>query len=308
MLRLGLCCMFRDAPIRFATTTATAMLRLPREQALARLSALGLANAKSLHAAFEYCVANQIGCFRVLSQILPVKTHPTCGYSIDELPDAELIRSTFVAAGQFAREQGLRTCFHPDQFVVLNSPRPEVVAASLRELEAQAEIAEWIGADVINLHGGGAYGDKPRALAELARCLDQLSPRVRARLTVENDDKIYTVADLLPVCRVTGIPLVYDVHHHRCLPDDLTIEVATQEAQATWNREPLFHISSPQDGWDGPKPERHHDLIDIRDFPECWRDLTVTVEVEARAKEAAVAQLRQDLVRTKPPKSRARRP
>jgi UV DNA damage endonuclease len=102
--------------------------------------------------------------------------------------------------------------FHPDQFVVLNSPRLDVVEKSVQELEYQEQVAEWIGADVINIHGGGAYGDKPKALADFARNIDRLSSRVRKRLTVENDDKTYTPADLLPTCKTTGIPLVYDVH------------------------------------------------------------------------------------------------
>ena len=126
----------------------------------------------------------------------------------------------------------MRTCFHPDQFVVLNSPRPDVVEASVRELEYQAEVAEWVGADVLNVHGGGAYGDKPKALDDFARNLGLLSDRVRSRLTVENDDKSYTPADLLPLCRAEGLPLVYDVHHHRCLGDGLTVDEATAEAVA----------------------------------------------------------------------------
>jgi len=92
-----------------------------------------------------------------------------------------------------------------------------------------------------------------------------------------------------------GIPLVYDVHHHRCNPDGLSVEEATNQAIATWNREPLFHISSPLEGWKGPKPSRHHDFINVRDFPQCWHDLDVTVEVEAKAKEVAVQQLRTTL-------------
>ena len=40
----------------------------------------------------------------------------------------------------------------------------------------------------------------------------------------------------------------------------------------------MFHISSPIEGWDGPKPERHHDFIDVEDFPECWRRKKITVE------------------------------
>ncbi len=42
-------------------------------------------------------------------------------------------------------------------------------------------------------------------------------------------------------------------------------------------------ISSPIAGWDGPRPERHHDFIDPMDFPDCWRDLDATIEVEAKA-------------------------
>jgi ligand-binding SRPBCC domain-containing protein len=86
----------------------------------------------------------------------------------------------------------------------------------------------------------------------------------------------------LPLCRKAGLPLVYDVHHHRCLPDGATIEQTSTEARSTWNREPLFHISSPRDGWNGPKPQRHHDYIDPDDFPECWRGLDLTLEAMNR--------------------------
>ena len=201
----------------------------------------------------------------------------------------------FEECGAFAAEAGLRTCFHPDQFVVLNSRRPEVVEASIRELEYQAEVAEWMGADVINVHAGGAFGDKSAALAAFAVNAGRLSARVRSRLTVENDDTTYTPRDLLPLCESTGLPLVYDVHHHRCLPDGLDVEQATELAVATWDREPMFHISSPIEGWDGPKPQRHHDYIDLADFPRSWMALDVTVEVEAKAKELAVLRLKESL-------------
>jgi UV DNA damage endonuclease len=85
------------------------------------------------------------------------------------------------------------------------------------------------------------------------------------------------------------------VHHHRCNQDELSVEEATDQALATWNREPLFHISSPIEGWKGPKPRRHHDFINIVDFPECWRDLSLTVEVEAKSKEVAVQKLMKQL-------------
>jgi len=175
--------------------------------------------------------------------------------------------------------------------VVLNSPNRQTLARSLEELGYQAEVAEWVGADVINLHGGGGYGDKPAALLALRRNIEGLPAAVRSRLTLENDDRVFTPADLLPVCRDLRVPLVYDVHHHRCLPDGKPIEAATERALTTWPREPLFHISSPVAGWRGPQPERHHDYINPKAFPAAWKHHTLTVEVEAKAKELAVAHL-----------------
>jgi len=294
-LRLGLCCLFAVEPIKFRTTTATAMLRLTRKQRLARLADLCLANADALLAALRFCAAHGIAAFRVNSQILPVKTHPTAGYTMSELPGGAGIVERFKECGKFARANALRLSFHPDQFVVLNSPNPKTLAHSLEELDYQAEVAEWVGADTINIHGGGAYGDKTAALGALRKNIERLPVPVRSRLTLENDDKVYTPSDLLPVCADTGVPLVYDVHHHRCLSDGLSVAETTKRARKTWKSEPLFHISSPIEGWNGPKPQRHHDYINVADFPDEWLGWPLTVEVEAKAKELAVARLIDDL-------------
>jgi UV DNA damage endonuclease len=294
-IRLGLCCAFVEQPIKFRNTTVKAIGAMRRDAALARLSTLCLANADALLESLRFCADNGIGCFRINSQILPLKTHAEQGYDLLDLPDGGEIVRRFRSCGEFARHHRIRTSFHPDQFVVLNSPRPEVVDRSVAELEYQAEVAEWVGADVINVHGGGAYGDKPDALTRFARVLRRLPSPVRRRITIENDDLIYTPSELLPLCRAEGIPLVYDVHHHRCNQDDLSVDEATERAIGTWDRQPMFHISSPLAGWQGPKPRRHHDFIDVRDFPDCWRGLPLTVEVEAKAKEVAVLRLMKQL-------------
>lgn len=307
-LRLGLCCLFAREPIKFRTTTATAMLRLGKRERLARLAELCLVNADALLAALDYCAAHGIGAFRVNSQILPIKTHPTAGYAVEELPGSSAIVARYRECAAFASEHELRLSFHPDQFVVLNSPNPLTLKHSLAELDYQTEVAEWIGADTINVHGGGAYGDKPSALCALRTNIERLPERVRSRLTLENDDKVYTPNDLLPVCAGAGVPLVYDAHHHRCCPDGLTVAAATEAARATWGRrEPLFHISSPLEGWDGPKPQRHHDYIDAGDFPKAWIGWPLTVEVEAKAKELAVGKLRTDLAESKEVQAKPRR-
>ena len=307
MIRLGLCCIFRDEPIRFRTTTATAIKRLPCREGRKKLARLCVENAAALLSALQFCAANGIGCFRVNSQILPLKTHPDLSYDVEGFPDGQHIVEKFQECGKFAKSAGLRTTFHPDQFVVLNSPKPDIVAQSIQEIEYQAEVAQWIGADVINIHAGGAYGDKAAALKRFAKSLARLSKAARKRLTVENDDTIFTPADLLPVCQSKGIPLVYDVHHHRCNPDALNEDEATRQALATWNREPLFHISSPLQGWKGRNCRHHHDYIDIRDFPVLWDGLDVTVEVEAKAKERAVKKLAHTLARRSQRKLRVKK-
>lgn len=294
-LRLGLCCQFAQEPIKFRTTTVTAMRRLDKPERLARLSDRCRTNADALMAALAYCASHGIGAFRINSQILPIKTHPDIGYRMDELPDGEAIIRRFRECGEFASANNLRLSFHPDQFVVLNSPTPNTLANSRAELDYQAEVADWVGADTINIHGGGAYGDKAAALEVLRQNIETLPDPVRSRLTLENDDKVYTPSDLLPICEATGVPLVYDVHHHRCLPDEFTVTEATERARATWQTEPLFHISSPIEGWQGPKPQRHHDYIDANDFPDNWLGWPLTVEVEAKAKEHALTKLITDL-------------
>jgi len=298
VIRLGLCCKFHEAPITFKTTTVTALQRLPREQQVDKLSQLALANAEALRLALAYCVQHDIGCFRVNSQILPVKTHHGVGYAVEDLPQAARIVAAFKACGSFARQQGVRLTFHPDQFILLSALKPEITRLSIADLEYQAEVAAWVGADVINIHAGGSYGNKAEALARVAAMVKALPQAVRARLTLENDDRVYTPADLLPLCRETRTPFVYDVHHHRCLPDGLSMEEATAQALATWDREPLFHVSSPKDGYGSKNPRPHHDFIAPSDFPEQWLALDLTVEVEAKAKEVAIARLRQDLSRS----------
>jgi UV DNA damage endonuclease len=229
-----------------------------------------------------------------MSPLFPRITHPDVGYSLGDLPDGGAITHQLGLVRSFAAQHDIRLSFHPDQFVVLSSPHPAVVENSILELTYQAGLAEMVGADVINIHAGGVYGDKQSALQRFSRVFPGLPENIRSRLTLENDDISYTVRDLLPVCTALDIPLVYDVHHHRCNPDGLSVEEATRLAGETWQRvgrEQYCHLSSPKAGWGGGNPKPHADYIDPADVPECWQGKRMTVDVEAKAKELAVVRL-----------------
>lgn len=302
MIRFGLCCIFRKEPIKFRRTTAAYVLKMDEKKRKEYLSGLCLSNLEALVRAFDFCLHNGIGDFRVNSQIFPLYTHPEAGYVLEDLPNAEKIFAAAERCRRFAGEHDLRITFHPDQFNVLSSPSEDVLRRTVEELSYQARACGMLGGDVVNVHGGGMYGDKPAALLRLIKNIGSLPEEVRCLLTLENDDRTYTPEDLLPVCRKTGVPLVYDVHHHRCNPDTLSVEEATEKAAATWKgrpakadgilrEEPLVHISSPKFGWGGKDKQKHRDFIDPADFPDCWLPMDITVEVEAKAKELAVLRL-----------------
>jgi len=296
VIRLGLCCQFLDSPIQFRTATHRYVATLEPEVRRAYLADIAGHNADALAAAVERCHQLGIGAFRMSSQILPLATHPDSGYTLDHLDPSGGISGAYEWAGALARAYDVRLSFHPDQFVVLNSEREAVVKSAVQELELQGEVAEIVGADVIVVHAGGAGGGVPAAVERLERGLGLLTPRARERLALENDDRCFTPLSLGRLCQRTGVPLVYDAHHHRCLPDGLSVAEASELAFGTWGeREPYAHISSPRDGWESPNPRAHADYIDPADFPGFWLDRTITVDVEAKAKERAVLALKEAL-------------
>jgi UV DNA damage endonuclease len=297
-IRFGLCCIFRQEPIRFRQVTAKILLTLSRTDQLLRLSEICLHNVQNLYKSLNYVSANGIGAFRILSPLFPRYTHPEVAYTLDDLPAGESIKQELGRIRKFRKKRDIRLSFHPDQFNVLSSPRPEVISNTMRELEYQGLLADLVDAEVINLHAGGVYGNKKEALERLGKNICKLPEAVLSRLSLENDDISFTPADILPVCQKLQIPMVYDVHHHRCNPDAYSVEEATAHAMETWlqlGREPYFHVSSPKNGWQKGSPKPHADYIDPADFPSCWRGKKITVDVEAKAKELAVLQLMKEL-------------
>lgn len=93
---------------------------------------------------------------------------------------------------------------------------PRVGGAQIFDLMG-FEPSHW---NKINIHVGGVYGDKKSTIDRFAANFRRLSPNLRARLTLENDDTPsgYSISDLLPLHEATGIPLVFDFHHYKFCP------------------------------------------------------------------------------------------
>lgn len=291
-LRFGLCCIFIKEPIKFRTAYAINLKKFTKNERIAQLSDLCLQNSQNLLLALQTVNRLKIKAFRINSKFFPLYTHPDFAYTPEKLQNWEEIHKILDEAKKYAVENNIRLSFHPDQFVILSSPREDVVKNSISELEYHARMASLTGAQVVNIHIGGKYDSKESALARFAENFKRLSNGVQKLITIENDDIIYTPSDVRKVSEKLKIPFVYDVHHHRCNSDNLSEKEATTLCVESWQKyrpeqEPYFHVSSPKT----PGSREHSDYINPADIPKFWHNIKATVDIEAKAKELAIAKL-----------------
>ena len=150
----------------------------------------------------------------------------------------------------------------------------------------------------INIHIGGAYGDKVSAMKRFCENFHRLPDSVKSRLTVENDDKasMYSVVDLYEgVYKVIGIPIVFDYHHHRFCDGGLSEEDALEVSVSTWPSDivPAVHYSesrSKEQLDESIRPQAHSDYV--LDYIDTYGNV-VDIMVEAKAKELAVMKYRE---------------
>lgn len=311
--RFGLCCTFvGEEHFRFRTTTAAHLSRMLAGNASGDVSGdsgtyafyrtLVEHNLRTLLDVLAWCRANHVHAFRISSALWPRATHPVVCEWVERLFGDADIRLLCDAVRTYAREHDIRLSEHPDQFLVGNSLREDVVNGTIAELEFRARLGELLGVEVICLHVGSGAPDRESALWRWESTLPRLSPAVLQRLAFENDDRVFSPESILPACLAWGLPMVYDAHHHRVLADSLDEDEATMLAMASWgDREPHFHLSSPRAGWEGGDARPHHDAIDIGDWPAVWSELLAagvrfTVDIEAKGKERAIFALRTDLL------------
>ncbi|MDJ0365594.1 UV DNA damage repair endonuclease UvsE [Hymenobacter sp. H14-R3] len=199
-----------------------------------RLEATVAANLACLRQILEWNVAHGLLFFRIGSDVVPFGSH-----EVNTFPWQERFAADFEAIGAYVRQHGLRISFHPDQFVVLNSPDPAIVRRSVEELVYQGAMLDLMGLDStakLQIHAGGAYGDKPAALARWAETFRTLVPEaVKTRLVVENDDRLYSLRECLGLHEVTGVPILFDNFHHECLNHGEPMREALRLAAATWH-------------------------------------------------------------------------
>lgn len=262
-----------------------------------------------------YLDSQDIRFYRLAGQLAPYLTHPDMPRFHNQIEECA---TELAAIGDLARAYGIRLTLHPGHYIQLNSPQPGRAQRSAGELIAQTRLLDGFGLDgdaVIVVHVGGRYGDEVKGRERFVRRFEALPARARQRVVLENDDRLYSLADAHWIYQRTGVPIVLDTLHHRCLnPERMDLLDALALALSTWpaERTPKIHVSSPRTELrqtvrngvlhrQAPLPNQHSDfinpftVIDLVDGARRRRLRAFDIMLEAKAKDLALLRLREQI-------------
>jgi UV DNA damage endonuclease len=267
-----------------------------------KLKLVTLSNLNALNVILKYNMENDIHFYRITSALIPLATHP------ETLWNYRLIfKKDFEEIGRILNTSGIRADTHPDQFNVINSIKSEVVSSTINNLWFHVHLFEDMEYKYgkMVLHVGSSAGGKKEALERFKFNFHKIPLEISEKIILENDDKTFTVNEVLKLCRDLAIPMVLDVHHHKCNNDGEKIEERIEEIFNTWKGQhypPKIHFSSPKNG---EMDRSHSDYINAWDFINFLDNVkflnkNFDVMVEAKMKDLALYKLVEDIKELKP--------
>lgn len=275
---------------------------------------------------FVYLDRQDIRMYRMASNLAPYVAHPDMPWFHTQVDECA---TELAILGELATTHGLRLSFHQSLSIVLNAEDERIARNSVAQISAQARILDSMGLGpeaVIVVHVGGVYRHKEAALERFNTRYRLLPEPVRGRLVLENDDRRFSVADILRVHNETGAPLVFDwLHFQNHNPEQTPPMEALEMCLGTWPAgvTPKIHFSSPRTAMRvvertcsstkektrhlrAPLSVEHADFIDPFQFATFVRAArrrslaAFDVMLEAKAKDLAVLHLREQMERFAP--------
>lgn len=293
----GLCCISLnlqelDKPVKFQTMTYKRFSSLNRDDAVKILGDRILNNMVATNIIIQYCADNNL-CYRLSSDLFPLITYDEANVRLEDLPNYDAIQNEFKNISQTISSTGVRVSAHPSEFNVLASTNPKAVDKTIKELNFYSSFFDRIGLEAnynnpMNLHIHNKNGTNSEIIDRFMQNFSRLDNNCRARLVIENDDKIscWSVKELTEIFYpATNIPITFDYLHHSCHPDGLTEEEAIRACYNTWcEYKPLFHYSESRPG---NNPRAH---ADFAYNPINTYNLDFDLDFELKQKDKAIFQ------------------
>ncbi len=249
-------------------------------------------NLNYLGKILEYNIANGILFLRISSDIIPFASHPVCDVDWAQYYSQELKK-----LGLVIKKNNIRISMHPDQFILLNSPNIKVLKNSISELQYHAKLLDSLklnNSHKIQIHVGGVYDDKIKSLERFVLNYRKLPSKIKKRIVIENDDRLYSLADCLFINKKTGVPILFDVFHHKCHNQGESISLALKKAATTWKEkdgDPMVDYSSQKAH---ARKGSHAESLNPRDFLDFAKilgkkNIDVMLEIKDKEKSALKA-------------------
>ncbi len=261
-----------DSTIRLSSLSRDAVLKT------------SISNLECLKRTLLWNLDHEILFFRISSKTIPFASHPKATFDWrDELS------SLLGEVGEVIRENGIRVSMHPGQYVVINSQKRDVVESSIAELRYHADLLDAMGVEGrIQIHVGSSSGGKEEALKRFEVNFQSLPDKVKRRMAIENDDRIFTVKDCLRLYQTLKVPVILDNLHQSLNNDGETFSEALEMVRKTWKERPMIDYSTQQ----GSKRGVHASTLDVdhfREFVKSVDEVDIMLEIKDKEKSALKA-------------------
>jgi UV DNA damage endonuclease len=272
------------------TLTFTRYSVLPKNERLEKLKSVTAQNLHNTKRILYYNIAHEIDLYRFSSSLVPLATHPEVMWDF-----ITPFKNEWEELGRLVQEFKLRVSFHPNQFTLFTSPREEVTMNAVKDMEYHYKMLGAINALVeglINIHIGGAYGDKNKSLSRFHQNLKKLPNEIKQIMTLENDDKTYNVLETLITCEKENIPMILDYHHYMANKGEVDLHLYLKRIFNTWNTfntVPKVHIPSPKSGQAYRSHADYVSLEFVLPFLKMAKELNQDFDIMMEAKQKNLA-------------------
>ena len=275
------------------TLTFARYSALSKSERMDKLKSVTAQNLQHTKRILYYNIAHEIELYRFSSSLVPLATHPEVMWDF-----VTPFKAEWEELGQLIHQFGLRPSFHPNQFTLFTSPREEVTMNAVRDMEYHFKMLDVMNAlerGIINIHIGGAYGDKESALGRFHQNIKKLPANIKKHMTLENDDKTYDVEETLITCEKENIPMILDYHHYMANKGEVELSSYLSRIFNTWNSSsaiPKVHLSSPKSN---QAYRSHADFISLEyilPFLKMAKELDRDFDIMIEAKQKNLAMLK----------------